>query len=212
VRYRKVDGDYQTDTLAAKATDFVARAARGDDPFFLYLTPRAPHAPATPAPRHEGAFATDAAPRPPSFDEADIDDKPPWLQQTPALNTEQIAKLDRKYRARLETLLALDELIANLVRALERAEALANTYIVFTSDHGFHFGEHRIADGKGTPYEEAIKVPLVVRGPGAPPGRAIALASVIDLAPTLGAWAGADIPDFVDGRSLEPVLDGEPAT
>jgi N-acetylglucosamine-6-sulfatase len=211
IRYRKRDAIYQTDVLAAKATDFIARAAQAEDPFFLYVAPRAPHGPATPAPRHEGLFTEETAPRRASFDEVDVSDKPRWLQQVPALDNEQVAKVDATYRARMESLQALDELIADLITILETAGALQDTYIVFTSDHGYHLGEHRIVEGKGTPYEEAIRVPLVMRGPGVPRGRTAALASIVDLAPTVAGWAGADVPDFVDGRSLEPVLIGEPA-
>lgn len=209
VRYRRRECAYQTDVLAEKATRFIGRAAESGDPFFLYVAPRAPHGPAKPASRHEGAFAEDMAPRPPSFDADDVSAKPRWLQLAPALDGEQVAQVDATYRARLETLLALDELIAALVAALETSGALDNTFIVFTSDHGYHLGEHRIVGGKGTPYEEAIQIPLVVRGPGLAPGRTEALASSIDLAPTIAAWAGVDVPEFVDGRSLERVLAAE---
>lgn len=211
VRYRKRDRAYQTDVLAEKATSYVAAAAAAGDPFFLYLAPRAPHGPATPAPRHEGAFAAESAPRPPSFDAADVTGKPRWLREATPLDTEVVAEIEAVYQGRLEALQALDDLIAGLVAALETAGALQNTYIVFTSDHGYHLGEHRIVGGKGTPYDEAIRVPLVIRGPGVAVGQTSALASLIDLAPTIAAWAGADIPRFVDGRPLQPVLQGPPA-
>lgn len=212
VRYRKRDKDYQTDVLAARTADFLTRAAAEDEPFFLYLAPRAPHGPATPAARHEGMFADRAAPRPPSFNERDVGDKPRWLREAPPLDEEQIATIDSTYRARLETLQAMDELVATVVRTLEAAGALEDTFIVLTSDHGSHLGEHRIVGGKGTPYEEAIRVPLVIRGPGAPPGQTAALASLVDLAPTIAGWAGADVPAFADGRSLAPALQGAPAS
>ncbi|MGH2617175.1 MAG: sulfatase family protein [Thermomicrobiales bacterium] len=212
VRYRKREGVYQTDALATKASDFITRAAQSTDPFFLYVAPRAPHGPATPAERHEGEFAGRAAPRPPSFNEGDVSGKPRWLQETSALDREREAEIDATYRARLETLLAMDELIATVVATLESTGALANTVIMLTSDHGYHLGEHRIFGGKGTPYEEAVRIPLVVRGPGVPAGRTTALASIIDLAPTIADWAGAKVPLFVDGRSLAPVMLDEAAT
>ena len=206
VRYRKRFRVYQTDVLAELAADFIQRAAADGDPFFLYLAPRAPHSPAKPAARHEGDCAADAAPRPPSFAAGEVHDKPGWLRQAPALSEEQIASVDATYRLRQETMKSLDELMGDLVAQLEASGVLKSTYIIFTSDHGYHLGEHRIVDGKGTPYEEAIRIPLVLRGPGLARGRSSALASSIDLAPTIADWAGAEVPAFVDGRSLHPVL------
>ncbi|MCA9878268.1 MAG: sulfatase, partial [Thermomicrobiales bacterium] len=210
-RYRKRDGDYQTDVLAQKARDFVSRAAQGEQPFFLYLAPRAPHGPATPAPRHAGMFAEAPLPRPPSFSACGKSGKPRWLQEADPLGEHDIATIEEMYRKRLATLQALDELVASIVTTLEATGTLPNTHIMFTSDHGYHLGEHRIPEGKGTPYEEAIRIPLVVRGPGVPAGRSAAVVSTVDLAPTIAALAGAAIPAFVDGRSLLPVLQPEPA-
>jgi arylsulfatase A-like enzyme len=98
--------------------------------------------------------------------------------------------------------------VASLVSALDDAGVLQDTILLFTSDHGYHLGEHGIVASKGTPYEESIRVPLVVRGPGVPVGESHAVVSLIDIAPTLAAWAHAVVPDFVDGRSMEPVLGG----
>ena len=89
--------------------------------------------------------------------------------------------------------------------------ALDNTYIVFTSDNGYHLGEHGIPLGKQSPYDESLRVPLIVRGPGVPAGAVVdAMALNIDLAPTFAELAGASPADFVDGRSLVPLLDGDP--
>jgi N-acetylglucosamine-6-sulfatase len=100
--------------------------------------------------------------------------------------------------------------VAALVESLRRAGTLDSTYILLTSDNGLHLGEHRIVQDKGSPYEESIRVPLVVRGPGVPVGQTIpALVSQVDLAPTFAAWADAAVPEFVDGRSLVPLLAGE---
>lgn len=210
VAYRERDRPYQTDVLAAKAADFISRSARSDDPFFLYVAPRAPHAPATPAPRHRGEFAAAPVPRPPSFDTPGVN-KPSWLNAEPPLDAKAKAKVDAVYRARKETLLGLDDLIADLVAALDAAGILDTTYIILTSDNGYHLGEHRVVAAKGTAYEEVIRVPLLIRGPGVLPGRTTALASVIDLAPTIAHWADVPTPAFVDGRSLTPALAGEPA-
>ena len=212
VWYRDGEADYSTAVLTAKATGFIRRAAAAVQPFFLYVSPNAPHGPATPAPLDAGAFPDVRAPRPPSFNEEDVSDKPPMLRDTPVLGDDQIARIDAVYRQRLRSLIAVDAMVAAVVAELEATAQLETTYVVFTSDNGYHLGEHRIGTAKRSPYEEAIRVPLLVRGPGVPAGRIEErLALNIDLAPTFAELAGAAAPDFVDGRSLVPLLQGKSA-
>jgi arylsulfatase A-like enzyme len=209
VKYGNQPGDYMTDVLSGKAVDFVERSSAAGEPFFLFLTPYAPHSPSTPAPRHAGAFAGTQAPRPPSFDEKRVRDKPAWVRDTGRISESQQAKVDEKYRLRLESLLAVDEMVATLVETLAGQGVLDQTYLIFTSDNGIHQGEHRQAHGKQSPYEEVIRVPLVIRGPGVRGGAEVkALTANIDLAPTIADLAGVAVPSFVDGRSLMPLLDG----
>jgi N-acetylglucosamine-6-sulfatase len=208
VRYRKRDGAYQTDVLAEKAVEFISRSSQEADPFFLYIGSRAPHGPATPAPRHEGMFDDAVMPRSPSFNVNGQANKPRWLQDNASMTEPEIADLEKRYRARLTSLQALDELVATVVGALEESGVLEDTVLLFTSDHGYHLGEHGIAESKGTPYEETIRIPLVMRGPGVPVGESPHVVSLIDVAPTIADWAQAGVPDFVDGRSLEPLFDG----
>ena len=214
VSYGSRPEDYSTDVLSAKATDFVARTAEANQPFFLYLAPYTPHEPATPAARHAEAFADVTAPQPPSFDEADIGDKPSFVRDLPKFDTGQVQQIDELYRRRLRSLLAVEEMVGSLISTLQTTGTLDNTYVFFASDNGFHLGEHRLAQGKVSPYEEAIRVPLIVRGPGVPVGRVEdRLALNVDLAPTCAELAGAVPAGFVDGRSLVPLLRGEvPAT
>ena len=201
-----------TDVLAEKASAFLAETTASTRPFFLLLTPRAPHGPAEPASRHLDAFADLTFPRHAGFNEADVSDKPTWVRVLPEITEAQLATMEAYFRARLQTLLAVDEMVSRIVEALQAAGVLDNTYVLFSSDNGFHRGEHRIVRDKGSPYEEAVLVPLVVRGPGIPAGVTIeALASQVDLAPTFAAWAGVTPPPFVDGRSLAPVLGGDAA-
>ena len=210
VDYGHQEGDYETTVLTRHARDFVKQA--GDKPFFLYIAPPAPHEPNTPPPRYEGKFDRIKAPRSPSFNEADVSDKPRWLRREPRLGPRLIDEIDALYRRRLRSLRAVDDMVKTLVDTLQSTGELENTYILFTSDNGYHLGEHRIPEEKGTPYEEAIRVPLLVRGPGVAAGRTeTRLASNIDLAPTFAALAGPEVelPDFVDGRSLVPLLDGD---
>ncbi len=208
VRYGSTPKDYQTDVLARKSVSFIRRSAKAGKPFFLYLTPNAPHGPATPAPRHASLFADTTAPQTASFNEEDVSDKPGYIQETSSLTQTDIDAIDERYRNRLRALQAVDEMVAKIVTTLKDTGTLSNTYIFFTSDNGYLLGQHRQTD-KGMPYEEAIMVPLLVRGPGITAGRSIGqLAANIDLAPTIAALAGASVPRFVSGRSLVPLLQG----
>ena len=108
-------------------------------------------------------------------------------------------------------MLAVDDMIGDLIEALHDSGELDNTYVFFTSDNGFHLGQHRLGAGKWTPYEEDIRVPLVVRGPGVPEGKTLHhMVLNNDLAPTFADLAGAETPSFVDGRSLAPLLTDDP--
>ena len=177
----------------------------------MWLGTQAPHAPAAPAPRHENAFPNAAPPRLPSFDEKDISDKPDWVRDNPSLNRGQVAVMKDRYRNRLRSMLAVDEMIGRLMTTLKRSGELDNTYVFFTSDNGWHAGEHRLSAGKWTAYEEDTRVPLVVRGPGVPKGRTLYhLVLNNDLAPTFAKLAEVPVPNFVDGRSLRPVLEEDP--
>jgi N-acetylglucosamine-6-sulfatase len=210
VRYGNAPDDYFTDVLSRKAVDFIRRASREPRPFFMYLATYAPHAPATPAPRHQGLFLNETLPRSPSFNEADMSDKPAWIGRPP-LGPRQIQQLEAHYRKRLQSLQAVDDLIVALVNELQAQGQLARTYIFFMSDNGFHLGEHRLPVGKDTAYEEDIRVPMIVRGPGVPEGRTLPHIGLNnDFAPTWAELAGASAPGFVDGRSLVPLLGANP--
>jgi len=210
IKYGSGAEAYMTDVLAGKATAFVRGAAGSGQPFFLYLATYAPHNPSTPARRHAGLFPDLKAPRTPSFDEADVGDKPQRIRGRPRLTAGQIADIDARYRKQMRSLQAVDEAVAALVKALQETGQLADTYIVFTSDNGFHLGQHRLEPGKYTPYETDVHVPLLVRGPGVPAGgTATLLTSSVDLAPTLAALAGINLPVNADGRSLVPLLHGQ---
>ena len=208
VSYGSEEGDFYTDVLSEQATDFVGRAAPEDQPFFAYVAPTAPHGPATPAERHEGAFADEEVPRPPSYDEEDVSDKPSPIRDAERISEEDASNIDDYYRQRLESMLAVDEMVGSLVDELEAAGELDNTYIFFTSDNGWFGGEHRIRSGKNRPYEESARVPLFVRGPGVAAGTTTEKLTLnTDFAPTFAELAGVSFP--ADGRSLTPLLRGE---
>jgi arylsulfatase A-like enzyme len=211
VRYGSDPDAYLTDVLSAKAAEFIRRTAPSAQPFFMYVAPYAPHQPATPAPRHAETFVGVEAPRTLSFNEQDVSDKPLWVRNTPLRTPAQIAQLDALYRKRLQSMLAVEDLVARLLETLRAVSQLENTYIVFTSDNGFHLGQHRLPAGKNSAYDEDIRVPLIVRGPGVPRGTAVEhLAVNIDLAPTFAELGGTAAPAFVDGRSLLALLRPDP--
>jgi N-acetylglucosamine-6-sulfatase len=206
-RYGDASGNYLTDVLGKAAVEFVDAAAQKERPFFLYLAPTAPHLPAIPAQRHQGVFKNVDVPRDASFNEARVADKPAWLARQRALTARQIDALDRVYRRQLESLLAVDETIYALVSSLKQHGEFDETYIVFTSDHGLHNGEHRLCRSKLTPYKASSRVPLLIRGPGVPVGHEVSgLTMLTDIAPTLTDLADAPTPTFVDGRSLVPLI------
>jgi N-acetylglucosamine-6-sulfatase len=234
VPYGTTARDYQTDTLTRKAVDFIRRRSGDGRPFFLDVAYVAPHfelggaegrpvdglegrgdesvfgAPPVPAPRHRRMFAAARAPRPPSFDEADVSDKPAYVRERARLAPEYIEKIDRWYRARLQALQAVDEGVAQIVRALDRAGVLDSTYVVFTSDNGWLQGEHRLALRKVDAYEQSTRVPLIVRGPDVARGSVVKdWTSNVDLPATILELAGAkrEAPTFpFDGRSLASYL------
>ncbi|SFS66202.1 sulfatase family protein [Saccharopolyspora flava] len=206
-------GDYLTDVLAERGEDFIRTRAAQGDPFFLEVATFAPHGPFTPAPRHEDAFPGLTAPRPPSFDEADRSDKPDWLRQLPPLPPEKAAAADEKFRKRAQSLQAVDEMLARFQRTLADTGQAQRTHVIFTSDNGFHLGEHALAEGKQTAFDHDVRVPLVATGPGVPAGRTVPdSVQNIDLRPTFAEIAGAPPRPGVDGASFAPLLRGEPGT
>jgi N-acetylglucosamine-6-sulfatase len=205
--------DYQTDVLANRAIEDIRQWAPEDEPFFVQLATSAVHwefidsenGP-RPAPRHEGAYADHELHPRPNYAEEDISDKPSVVHHYDGIidetKTETIAEY---HRTRLEALQAVDEAVARIVEELERAGELDRTLIVFTSDNGYLHGEHGMPSEKVVPYEESIRVPLIVRGPGFPAGETRSqLVGNIDLAPTIAAATGAVPGRVFDGESLVP--------
>jgi N-acetylglucosamine-6-sulfatase len=204
--------DYLTDVLNLKVRSFIK--APSAKPFFAYVGVYNPHAPATPAPRHAKLFKGVKAPRTPSYDEKDLTGKPTEVRRLPPVSKKEAATWDALYRDRLRSLQSVDDMIGDLVTALRDSGRLDNTYFIFSSDNGFHIGQHRMPPGKNTAYVEDTRVPFVVRGPGVPAGRTVdQLAGNVDVAPTLADLAGVKSPGFVDGRSLAPLMrPGTPAS
>ncbi len=221
VHYGARTADFKQDVLTRKAVNFVNRRAPRAQPFFLWLAYTAPHGggpdpspnppfncygTAKPAPRHAHAFDSEPLPRPPNFNEADVSDKPAEIQNRPRLGAGQIADIQRWHRCELESLLSVDEGVKEVVDALRAKAELSNTVVIYTSDNGYFHGEHRIPQHKAHIYEESIRVPLAMRGPGIPWGMTVSdLVINADLAPTIVDLADASPGLVMDGRSLIPV-------
>lgn len=212
IHYGQAPNDYFGDVLKEKTLAFIKDSVNNhsDQPFFAYVSSHAPHKPATPPPRYEHRYPNDKAPRTASFNEKDVSDKPLWVRSLGPLSARQIEDVDNLFQKRRESLLALSDLVEELIETLTEIGVLENTYIFFTSDNGFHQGQHTLNSGKTTAYEEDIKIPLVVRGPGVPEGNIVqAITANVDYAPTFAEIADIIPPSFVDGRSLLPFLRGE---
>ena len=227
--YGREPADYSVDVYAGLAEKAIDRASGPGRPFFMNLAPNAPHTvavesgariegtPAVPAPRYANRFANTPIPRYPDFNEADISDKPTTLAAffPNPLTEDQISALQDHYRGRMGSLLAVDDLVARVVRELKRDGEYRNTVLIFTSDNGWILGEHRLydpvsQDGRPTgvkyvPYEGSSRVPLLISGPGFPAGRKVGgVVSNADLAPTILQIAGAHPTLPEDGIALRP--------
>ena len=200
--------NYLTDVLSSLATSFIRDTVQShpQQPFFLEVATFAPHQPYTPAPKYSQLYPALRYPRKPSFD-APSTNPPAWLRGRSALTTSQLAEITKDFRLRAEDVKSVDDMVGAIVATLRSVGALSNTYLVFSSDNGYHMGEHRLAPGKLTAFDTDIKVPLVVVGPGVLPYYESPLfAQNIDLRSTFDAIAGTSPSEPVDGRSLMPLI------
>ena len=212
--------DYQTDVYARLGARFIRAQKHRRKPFFLSIATLAPHDEAKkadprrlkaprPAPRHRRAFRGSQLPDSPAFNERDVSDKPPYVARLPRLSARRKQLMLRSYREQLRSLLAVDDLVARVVRALSSSGQLRDTYVIFTSDNGYLLGEHRLL-GKSHPYEESVRAPIVIRGPGIEPGAELdGPAANLDLAPTILDLTNATADRRVDGISLFDAARGE---
>ena len=224
---RGKDGtEYQTDVESTYAENFIKdHSGSGKPPFFLWVTPTAPHTttptganeglPAVPPNRYANTFATATMPRGRSFNEADVSDKPvldfsssvglfSWF---PLMNSGSVQTAINHYRGRHGAVKGLDDMVGKVVKALKDKGQLNNTIIIYTSDNGWLLGEHRIVAQKFFGFEESIRVPLVISGPGFTGGKTENGQAVnVDLAPTILRAAGVtSTPGATTGRPLDGI-------
>lgn len=182
-------------------------------PFFAYIAVKAPHIqdgpgwPITlPAPWYNEAFPSVIAPRTPNWNASCLDHH--WLiRQQPPMTAEEAMHSDNLYRARWQSLLSVDDLVEDVVSEIENAGESNNTYFILTSDHGFRFGQFRMPQGKWNVYENDLRIPFVIRGPGVMKNSTFDwMASNVDTMPTILGLAGVSTPTSMDGRSLAHLL------
>ncbi|KAL4983178.1 alkaline phosphatase-like protein [Aspergillus falconensis] len=205
-------GFHQTDVIRIKALERLRLLIDEEDPFFLMISPTAPHVqnltdPPSPPSRYFGVFNSSKVPRTPNFNPPPKEQKgkPSWLRELPLLNSTQIDEIDQLYQRRLESLRGVDDIVTDVVELLADQGVIGNTYIIYSTDQGYHLGAHRHV-GKCLPYLEDTNIPLVVRGPGVPEGVVSHTPSTVtDFAPTFLDIAGVPSkqhPEFLDGTSL----------
>lgn len=223
--------DHVTSVTNDYAERYAGRLAKQKRPFYLQVDYFAPHTSsgrdescrgaAVPEPQDEGRFADVEVPKPPSYDEADVSDKPQSVQERPRIDAEAEAKIERRYRCTLEAVYGIDRGIGKIYNQVKRAGELNQTVFVFSSDNGLFYGEHRIVKGKPLPYEENVKMPLAISVPKKyrrgieQPAKSNGATANIDLAPTILDLARAEpcrsrnVCRTMDGRSLMPLIKGK---
>jgi N-acetylglucosamine-6-sulfatase len=200
---------HYTDWLSDRAEAFIHDQRDSSQPFYMHIAPLDTHEPLSIPLRHRVAYPEQRAPRWPSFDEANLSDKPTWVRAKLPISKRRAAEFDQQQVKRMQSALTLEDLCKNVIETLERTDQLGETYLIFTSDNGYHMGLHRIKSAKGSPYVESHEIPFVVRGPGVPAGESVErLLANIDIAPTVLDLAGVEVPSWMDSRSLKPFLDG----
>jgi N-acetylglucosamine-6-sulfatase len=204
------DSNYQTNRIRDEAIAVIHDRAADRQPFAMLLTPYAPHLPAVPAQKYAGIYADEpfGPGLSPSFNESDVSDKPSFVQASPQLTSAEIDEEATLWRSAIESARSIDDLFAGIWQELKDDELLDNTIIVYMSDNGYLWGEHRVT-GKIVPYRESVHSTAYVWGPGFVTGTDRHLVANTDIMPTILEATGRQIPSWVDGRSLLPLLFGQ---
>jgi len=200
---------YMTYLFEDYVKEYLDKATNQRKPFFLLFAPNAPHAPFTPL-KEDKVLLQDLAPfRPPNYNEEDVSDKPSSISHKPLLGEGGAEEIDNTRRRQLLTLISLDRSIGAIMEKLKETGELDNTVVIFLSDNGKHWGEHRM-DTKSTAYEEAVKVPFAMRYPPLVPAPYIEnkIVGNIDITPTVYELSETKMPEIIDGISLVTLLTG----
>ncbi|KAI0484810.1 arylsulfatase precursor [Xylariaceae sp. FL0804] len=213
-------GNYSTDMASDNAVRYIDDAVSKDEPFFIGVAPIGPHAqtigssftPPVPAVRHQDLFPGLQVPRTANFN-PDVASGGSWISQLPQLNETVVAYGDNWYRARAQSLQAVDDLVDAVVSRLsQHPDVLDNTYLIYTADNGYHISQHRLPPGKTCPIEEDYRVPFIMRGPGIEKGKTVSFpSSHTDVVPTIFTLAGIPLQDGFDGAPIPVTADEQKA-
>ena len=200
---------YMTYLFEDYVKEYIDKATNQRKPFFLLFAPNAPHAPFTPLKEDKGLLEDLPPFRPPNYNEEDVSDKPSSISNKPLIGEGGAADIDNTRRRQLLTLISLDRSIGAIMEKLKETGELDNTVVIFLSDNGKHWGEHRM-DTKSTAYEEAVKVPFAMRYPPLIPAPYIEdkIVGNIDITPTIYELSETKMPAVIDGISLVTLLTG----
>ncbi|PCD24248.1 hypothetical protein FGRA07_11227 [Fusarium graminearum] len=195
-------GEYNTDLVKNKSLDFLDDAADNFNtrPFFLFAML------VVPAQRHAHLYPDAKIPRTKSFNPSSPKNIS-YLKDMPRLNSTVVDYLDEFYRMRTRALASVDDMVDDIFAKFEQRDLLDNTYVIYTTDNGYHIGQHRLQAGKTSCYEEDVNIPFMIRGPGVPKGAVMKHpTNHVDLAPTIFDLAGIPLRDDFDGTPM-PIKD-----
>lgn len=211
VEFKDSSEDYLPNIIKARALEFIQKQSH-EKPFFAMLSLPSCHAPFTPEEKYKNFFPNISAPKTKNFNVGASPFKKHWLMtmEPRELPPDVIDRIDEIYRKRLQTLLTVDDIVEEVVLQLNKQKLIDETFIVFTSDHGYHLGQWAMPTDKRLFYETDIRVPLIIRGPKVTLKQVIASpVMLIDLAPTIFNWAKIPIDsDDFDGKPFDHLLTG----
>lgn len=200
---------YMTYLFEDYVKEYLEEATSQRKPFFLLFAPNAPHAPFTPLKEDKELYTDLPLHRPPNYNEEDVSDKPSSIANKQLIGEGGATEIDNTRRRQILTLVALDRSIGAIMKKLGETGELDNTVVIFLSDNGKHWGEHRM-DTKSTAYEEVVKVPFAMRYPALVPAPYMEdrLVANIDITPTIYELSDTRMPEIIDGLSLVNLLNG----
>jgi len=191
--------NYITDVLANRVVADITTCAP-EVPMMMVFSPKAPHGPSQPGPAHRDEFTEAVLAKSLAFNEADVSDKPEGIRERPKLTKSRVRALEKEHRRRLQTVASVDDAIVQIVEAIAQQRDVSNLYVFVLSDNGYALGDHRWIE-KRLPYDGMVRVPMLAFGPEFESGTSSRLCAMVDIAPTIAAAIGVDLP-LADGVPL----------
>ena len=206
-------GNYTTSVIGNATLEWLT-SLDVNDPFLAVVAPHAPHLPSTPAAWYSNAFGPHGlkAPRIMGWNASGLDNHHWTISMQPALDDVDVVQIDSEYTKRQQSLLSVDDIVKALHETLSSDGRWDNTFVIFTSDHGYSLGQLRVPSHKTMVYDGNTRVPLLLKGPGIHKDTSInEVTSHSDIAATLIEWAGGNVPASMDGRSFASLFSGAAA-